>query len=150
MNLSFFSDNEIREEFKRRYAIPNGINIDSSHSVADHLISYATCFTEDVEHFMVVFLTSSNKLIKTEVLSVGTIDRAVIFPREIIKKVLQHNAAAVILSHNHPSGNLTPSKADINITQKIQTALSSIDARLLDHIIITKTDYSSFSDLGHI
>ena len=117
MSLELFSDNEIREEFKRRYTIPEGMSINGSKSAADHLISYATCFTEDVEHFMVVFLTNKHTIIKTEVLSKGSISATTVFPREIIKKVLEYDANAVILAHNHPSGTLKPSNPDINIKQ---------------------------------
>ncbi len=150
MTLELFSDNEIREEFIRRYTIPDGISINGFRSVADHLISFASGFIDEVEHFMVVFLTNKHTIIKTEVLSKGSISATTVFPREIIKKVLAYDANAVILAHNHPSGTLKPSNADISVTKKIKTALEAIDARLLDHIIITKTDYVSMTDDGHI
>lgn len=96
------------------------------------------------EIFLVLFLNSSNKLIKTEELFYGTIDKSAVYPREIIKKVLQYGATSVIFAHNHPSGNIMPSKQDIKITNFIKEGLSTINVVLLDHIIISKNNYFSF------
>lgn len=102
----------------------------------------------DVEEFKVIFLDIGYKLIKTETLFYGTIDRSAVYPREIIKKVLEHRAKFVVFAHNHPSGNTTPSKSDIDITKHMKTALSYIDVELIDHIIIGGEEYFSFYDNG--
>jgi DNA repair protein RadC len=88
------------------------------------------------EAFMVVFLDNDNRYLAHEFLFYGTLDSATVYPREVVKSTLKHNAASVILAHNHPSGNTTPSNNDINLTTKLRTALSMIDVRVLDHLII--------------
>lgn len=88
------------------------------------------------EVFAGLFLDNKHRVIKFEELFYGTIDGADIYPREVVKRVLQHNAAAVIFAHNHPSGIAEPSPADIAITRKLQTILNLIEVRLLDHFIV--------------
>lgn len=80
----------------------------------------------------------------------GTIDQAAVYPREIVKLVLQYNAAAVIIGHNHPSGSLEPSLADRVLTNRIREALSLIDVRLLDHILVAGNRALSFAEAGHL
>ncbi len=103
-----------------------------------------------VEEFKVIFLNNSNNLIEAENLSTGTIDRSPIYPREIVERVIHHRAKSVILSHNHPSGSVTASKADIEITLKLKKILEILDVRLLDHIIISRDSYCSFLEEGII
>lgn len=93
----------------------------------------------DREVFALMLLDSQHRLIRFEPLFFGTINAASVYPREILKTVLQANAAAVILAHNHPSGIPNPSAADIAITAKIKDALSLIDVSTLDHIIVGET-----------
>lgn len=95
------------------------------------------------EQFRVLFLNKKNKLIKDLVLQNGTIDRAAIFPRELILQALQMGAGGLILVHNHPSGDPTPSKADIEITEEIKTAANYMSILLFDHLIIAKGSYYS-------
>jgi DNA repair protein RadC len=92
----------------------------------------------DLEHevFCCLFLDKRHRLIQFEELFRGTIDGASVHPREIVKLALQRNAAAVIVSHNHPSGIAEPSQADEMITQRVKEALALVDIRLLDHIIV--------------
>lgn len=92
--------------------------------------------TLEHEEFHCLFLDNQHALIKHECLFTGTIDGASVYPREVIKRALQLNAAALIFSHNHPSGICTPSQADITITKKLKDAASLLDIRALDHIII--------------
>jgi DNA repair protein RadC len=94
------------------------------------------------EVFCCVFLDSKNRVICVEDLFFGSLNSAHIYPREVLKKVLEHNAAAVIFAHNHPSGNPEPSEADKNITQHLRDALALIDVRVLDHIVIGDTAVS--------
>lgn len=102
------------------------------------------------EVFAVVFLDNQHAVIGLEILFYGTIDGASVYPREIVKAALDHNAAAVILAHNHPSGMAEPSAADHRITERIVDALKTVDIRVLDHVIIGGNTSVSFAERGLI
>ena len=101
--------------------------------------------TEEV--FAVLFLSNQHHLIAFEKLFFGTINAAPVYPRTIVKRALALNAASVIALHNHPSGSLQPSQADLNITQDIQKALKLVDIQLIDHIIVSSTGVLSMVEL---
>ena len=105
---------------------------------------------EEIEKFYVLYLSSSNEVIEFEENSVGTLDRSSVYPREIYKKVINLNAKSLILVHNHPSDNITPSKSDIELTNEIAKGLKNFGALLIEHIIITKNSYFSFLEEGLI
>ena len=105
---------------------------------------------EDVEKFYVIYLSSSNEVIAFEESSSGTLDRSSIYPREIYKRVIMENAKSIIIAHNHPSGNISPSKCDIDITNEIAKGLKNFGALLIEHIIITRDSYFSFLEEGLI
>ena len=105
---------------------------------------------ENIEKFYVIYLSSSNEVIKFEIASEGTLDRSSVYFREIYKKVIQHEAKSIIIAHNHPSGNITPSKSDIELTNEIAKGLKNFGAMLIEHIIITKNSYFSFLEEGLI
>lgn len=100
------------------------------------------------EVFSCLFLNAQNQVICYEEVFFGTINQAPVFPRELAKKALQHNAAAVILAHNHPSGVAEPSSADKTITELICDALNLLDIRVLDHFIVGKNQLYSFAEHG--
>jgi DNA repair protein RadC len=102
----------------------------------------------DLEHevFACLFLNNQHCVIVHEVLFRGTIDGASVYPREVAKRALQVNAAAVIFIHNHPSGNLDPSRTDRAITDKLKQALNLFDVRVLDHFIVSKAGTYSFAE----
>ena len=100
------------------------------------------------EVFTVIFLDNQNGVLGHQVLFQGTIDGAAVHPREIVKAVLDNNAAAVILSHNHPSGATEPSQADMRITERIVAALTTVDVRVLDHLIVGGSGIFSFAERG--
>lgn len=100
------------------------------------------------EVFAVLFLDNQNRLIAYEELFFGTIDGAAVYPRELVKRSLAHNAASVILSHNHPSGVAEPSQADQRITQRIIAALDLVDVRVLDHMVVGNEEVVSFAERG--
>lgn len=102
------------------------------------------------EFFAVLFLNSQHRVIALEELFAGTIDGAAIYSREVVKRALQLNSAAVILAHNHPSGIPEPSQADIAITGRIREALSLVDIRTLDHVIVGTSGTVSFAERGLI
>jgi len=105
---------------------------------------------EKIEQFRVLFLNHRHTLIADEVMQQGTINHTPVYPREIVKRALEHSAAAIILLHNHPSGDPTPSKADIDITQKIIEAAATINVTVHDHVIITEAGHYSFKSFGLI
>ncbi len=100
------------------------------------------------EVFAVLFLDSQHRLLAFEEMFYGTIDGASVYPREVVKKALAHNAAAVILSHNHPSGVAEPSQADMRITERLQQALELVDVRVIDHLVVGDTEVVSFAEQG--
>ena len=100
------------------------------------------------EVFACLFLDNRHRVICFEELFTGTIDGASVHPREVVKRALFHNAAAVILAHNHPSGVAEPSRADQSITQRLQEALSLVDIRILDHFVIGDGETVSFAERG--
>jgi DNA repair protein RadC len=95
------------------------------------------------EEFRILFLNKKNFLITDEVQQVGTIDQTSIYPREVVKRVIELGASAIIMTHNHPSGDSTPSKADIVITKQVQSALTTIGVKVHDHIVIAKNGHFS-------
>lgn len=108
-------------------------------------------FQSELEHwerevFMVLFLDNQNRLIRTEKMFFGTINQASVHPREVIKAALKCNAAAIIIAHNHPSGECTPSEADRHLTRRIEMACGLVDIRFVDHIIVGKGNYFSFEE----
>lgn len=103
--------------------------------------------TAEREVFVVAFLDNRNRLIAAENLFYGTIDGASVHPREVVKRALYHNAAAVMFAHNHPSGVSEPSQADISITRRLEKLLGEIDIRTLDHFIVGDEVYS-FAESG--
>ncbi|MBE8595870.1 JAB domain-containing protein [Xenorhabdus sp. BG5] len=100
------------------------------------------------EEFMVLYLNQQNKLIAHETLFAGSISSTEVHPREVVKRALYFNAAAVILAHNHPSGDTTPSQADKAITQRLVQALQLVDIRVPDHLIVGGTQILSFAEHG--
>jgi DNA repair protein RadC len=120
--------------------------ISSWHS----LINYcrASIGHNQKESFMILYLNNQNELISEELQEYGTIDQISVYPREIAKRALLLNASAIILVHNHPSGNTKASKADIDLTNKIANALSAFKIIVHDHIIISKKGAFSFKSEG--
>jgi DNA repair protein RadC len=102
------------------------------------------------EIFLVLLLNSQHGVIASKELFVGTIDGASVYPREVVKLVLQHNAAAVIFAHNHPSGVAEPSQADIRITKRLSAALELIDVKVLDHMVVGEGMVVSLAERGQL
>lgn len=103
---------------------------------------------EPREQFRVLFLDAKNQLIADEVMNEGTVDHAPVYPREIARRALELSAAAVILVHNHPSGDPKPSAADVSITREIVAAASAINVKVHDHLVIGRNGAESFKSLG--
>ena len=120
--------------------------ITSSADVANYLQTILKDYKHEV--FAVLFLNRSNKINHFEIISEGGITGTVADPRIILKKALEEDAVSLILSHNHPSGSLKPSKADEELTHKIKEAARYFDIKVLDHIIVSDDGYYSFADEG--
>ena len=133
----------------RRYLKDQIINTDyvkSSNDVIDYLKHRLR--DKNRESFLLVLLNGQNRIISVEKLFTGTITTSAVYPREVIKFILQKDAAAVIFVHNHPSGNPQPSRDDQSITNKLISACKSIDVVVHDHIIIAGNQITSFADKG--
>ena len=102
------------------------------------------------EVFACLFLDNKHRMIAFDEIFRGTIDGANVYPREVVKQALTHNASAVIFAHNHPSGIAEPSQADYSITKRLKSALELVDIRVLDHIVVGDGETVSFAELGRI
>ena len=122
--------------------------IQSSENVLDYLRHNLRDRGREV--FLVMLLNGRNQVLDIVELFEGTLTTSAVYPREVIKLILEKDAAAVIFVHNHPSGNPNPSKDDQNLTQKLKAACSTIDVQLHDHLIIAGNDYTSMADKGMV
>jgi DNA repair protein RadC len=120
--------------------------VQSSKDIAQYLKALLKDFTYEV--FAVLFLNQANKINHFEIISRGGITGTVADPRIILKKALEEGATSIVLSHNHPSGSLKPSKADEVLTQKIKEAAQYFDIKVIDHIIVSEDGFYSFADEG--
>ncbi len=113
---------------------------------------YLKLMMNGLEHevFMVVFLDAQHRIIATEEMFRGTLTQTSVYPREVVKAALKHNAAALIFAHNHPSGIPEPSQSDQMLTGALKQALALVDVRVLDHFIVAGTDLLSFAERGLI
>ncbi len=145
MNISSISDSEILNEYVRRFTIPAGESIKTSREAADHFRAYFADAAKR-EQFVVCFLNGQHRVLTTETLFTGSITTSAVYPREVVQRIMDLGAAAVMLAHNHPSGEITPSSCDRAVTKKLETALGAIDVEVLDHIIVGGAGYFSFSD----
>lgn len=102
------------------------------------------------EHFIAIYLDTRNREITREIISVGTLNASIAHPREVFEPAIRLLANAVIVAHNHPSGDPTPSQQDIDITKRLHEAGKLLDIPLLDHIIVTSTAYISFHEIGMV
>lgn len=120
----------------------------SPDAVRDYL--RLTLRNRDYEVFCCVFLDAQHRVIEIEELFRGTLTQTSVYPREIVRRALAHNAAALILAHNHPSGVAEPSAADHQLTRHLVDALALVDVRVLDHFIVAGPSALSFREAGHL
>ena len=144
--LEQLSNDVIREEFIKRFTVQTGDKLGSVSSAVNHLRAMFTDSTYR-ESFAIIYLNTQHQVIDSQILFTGSLDTAAVYPREVIRTIMIEypRTKSVILAHNHPSGCHTPSHSDEKITQKLKTALETIDIELLDHIIVGKEFYS-FAD----
>jgi DNA repair protein RadC len=137
-----------RELVKRWLAeeLRHGPLLGYPQGVRDYLRVHYAGYEREV--FLVLYLDNRHRLLAQEELFQGTIDGTSVHPREVVKQALKHNAAAVILAHNHPSGVADPSQADELITRRLKDALALVDIRCLDHLIVAGTTTTSLAERG--
>jgi len=136
-------------EMARRHlgqSLAQGEGISHPRQAKDYIHACLRDYGHEV--FACLYLDNRHRVLRFEELFRGTIDGASVHPREVVKAALQHNAAAVILAHNHPSGVAEPSAADRHITQKLKSALELVDIRILDHLVVGDRDCTSFAERG--
>lgn len=123
-----------------------GATLSSPAAVRDYLRLALTDKAHEV--FVVIFLDAQNRALATEEMFRGTLTQTSVYPREIVKAALIHNAASVIFAHNHPSGVAEPSRADELLTQALKQALALVDVKVLDHFVVGGTAVISFAERG--
>ena len=136
-------------EFNKRHNLSkqNGKEIKSAKDVYNYASQRLN--SNDKEHFMILHLDSKNRIIKDEVISIGTLNASIIHPREIFKSAIRESANSIILVHNHPSGDSNPSTEDEQVTEKLFQAGELLSIKVLDHVIIGKDNYHSFKEKGN-
>jgi DNA repair protein RadC len=132
-------------EFARRRIKPEGSRIESPADLLPHVRHYAD---RKQEHFLCASINGANEILNIRVISIGLIDRTHVHPREVFADALSDRASAIIVAHNHPSGGLEPSAADVEVTQQIKAAGTVVGITLLDHIIFNRRGYYSFLEAG--
>ena len=150
--MNKISDADLELEYRKRFSVPEGEIISDSATAAKHFTAFIGDRITERECFVVMLLNGRNQLILTKLLFEGTLTCSVVYPREIIRLAIKHNAAAVLVGHNHPSGNKVESSDDRAITVKIKKALETVDIKNFhDHIIVVPGGgYTSFADKGLI
>ncbi len=131
----------VKEEAQRQ----NIERITSAQNVFTLLHEYST---KEKEHFLLVTLDGSSNVIEERVIHVGTLNQSLVHPREVFRPAIMDNAAGLIIAHNHPSGTLEASRADIQITNRLKEVAKLVGIELLDHVIISAKGYYSFSEEG--
>mgnify|MGYP000380272698 FL=1 len=142
---------KIAQAVARRYLADRVVDKDfirSSKEVLEYL--QHNLRDKNREVFMVIYLNGRNQIIKMEEVFEGTLSKSAVYPREVVKRALDNEAAALVFVHNHPSGNPNPSKEDLTITNKLKEAAQSIDVAIHDHLIIAGNEVYSFADHGLI
>jgi len=132
-------------ELSKRYLIRSNKRITSAQEVYDELKSFST---KSQEHFLTITLDGASHIINTRTVFIGTLNQSLVHPREVFADAIADRAAGIIIAHNHPSGTLEASRADIQITQRLKEVSKLVGIELLDHVILSKHGYYSFSDEG--
>ena len=148
MKINYFQVSEIKVSYSDKVKASERVQIRASKDAVNIL---NTAFEHCIQHheeFYVMLLNRSNRVLGISCISKGGISGTVVDVKIILQTALKANASGLIVSHNHPSGNLTPSEQDIKITEKLKNACRFLDISLLDHLIVTDEGYYSFGDEG--
>ncbi|MFD1944758.1 RadC family protein [Paradevosia shaoguanensis] len=135
----------LAERYASSRFTPTGSILSCWGELLDYL--HVTMAFERVEQFRILFLDKKNRLLADEVQQRGTIDHTPVYPREVVRRALDLGATAIILVHNHPSGDPAPSAADVQITQTLSEACRHLNIRVHDHVVIAKAGHTSFRDM---
>ena len=142
-----YRGSKIREERSRYRRIRENPIIATASKAYEHLHEYHHL---DREHFIAITLDGSSRVINTHTISIGTLNQSLVHPREVFYPAIKDKAAAIIIAHNHPSGQLFPSRADKQVTTRLKDAGKLIGIDIIDHIILTPDGFYSFQDEGEI
>ena len=132
-------------ELSKRYLIKSNKRITDAKDVYDELKAFST---KSQEHFLTITLDGASHIINTRTVFIGTLNQSLVHPREVFADAIADRAAGIIIAHNHPSGTLEASRADMQITQRLKEVSKLVGIELLDHVILSKQGYYSFSDEG--
>ena len=132
-------------ELSKRYLIKSNKRITDAKDVYDELKAFST---KSQEHFLTITLDGASHIINTRTVFIGTLNQSLVHPREVFADAIADRAAGIIIAHNHPSGTLEASRADVQITQRLKEVSKLVGIELLDHVILSKQGYYSFSDEG--
>ncbi len=132
-------------ELARRYSSQTNKKITSAQDVYDELKSFSD---KRQEYFLVITLDGASHIINTRTVFIGTLNQSLVHPREVFADAIADRSAGIIIAHNHPSGTLSASRADIAITQRLDEVAKLVGIELLDHVILTKDGFYSFADEG--
>jgi len=132
-------------ELSKRYLIRSNKRITDAKDVYEELKSFST---KSQEHFLTITLDGASHIINTRTVFIGTLNQSLVHPREVFADAIADRAAGIIIAHNHPSGTLEASRADVAITQRLKEVSKLVGIELLDHVILSKHGYYSFSDEG--
>ena len=142
-----YRGSKIREERSRYHRIKDSPVITTANKAYDHLKEYHHL---DREHFIAITLNGASRVIDTHIISIGTINQSLVHPREVFYPAIKDQATAIIIAHNHPSGQLFPSRADKQVTTRLKEAGKLIGIDIVDHIILTSEGFYSFQNEGEI
>lgn len=134
-------------EFARRRIKPDGVKIETPADLLPHIRHFAD---RRQEHFLCVSINGANEILNVRVVSIGLVDRTPVHPREVFAEALSDRASAIIVAHNHPTGGLEPSAADVEVTKQLKAAGVVMGIALLDHIIFNRAGYFSFLEAGQL
>ena len=132
-------------ELSKRYLIRSNKRITSAEDVYEELKSFST---KSQENFLTITLDGASHIINTRTVFIGTLNQSLVHPREVFADAIVDRAAGIIIAHNHPSGTLEASRADVQITQRLKEVSKLVGIELLDHVILAKGGFYSFSDEG--
>ncbi len=138
-------NSRVKESHSRYKRIRDNPIITTANQAYAHLSSYHHC---DREHFIAITLDGASRVIDTHIISIGTLNQSLVHPRELFVTAIRDKAAAIIIAHNHPSGQLSPSHEDKKITARLKDSGKLIGIEIVDHIILSDTGYYSFQEDG--
>ena len=137
----------VRERTSGYFRPKLSARITSARDIDRHLQEYRAC---EREHFIAITLDGASRIINTKVISIGTLNQSLVHPREVFRDAISDNAAGIIISHNHPSGQLHPSTEDKIITKRLKEVGKLIGIQFIDHVIVTVNGYYSFEEEGEL